>query len=151
MTPNKTLYVRDGDADVWEAAEKLAGGSLSQLVTQLLRDHVASQSQTEPERIVVPVLGADGESERDVAFWGRWIVGSPGDDDFRAGTDAGACWAVALTKKGQLAVYSWHCNGRWGPYLNVYADVDHARRVGLPEELLAEVGGQLGMVEELDI
>jgi len=157
VTPNKTLYIRDDDVPTWEAAEKLAGGSVSQLVAQLLRQHVAehSRADTEMERIEVEVRSSDPDSEsnRTVAFRGRWLLTPtyPDPRGFRAGNDAGACWAVALTRKGQLAIHSWHCNGMWGPDFEVYADIEAAREDGVPDEVLAEVAGQLGIVEELDI
>ena len=40
MAPNKTIYVREADAEVWEKAEKLAGGSVSALITEALRRYV---------------------------------------------------------------------------------------------------------------
>src|SRR3712207_5650116 len=41
LMPTKTLYVRDEDVPLWEQAEKLAGGSASALITEVLRNYVA--------------------------------------------------------------------------------------------------------------
>jgi hypothetical protein len=49
--PNKTIYVRDEDAKLWEMAERLAGGSVSSLITEALRRYVA---QHRPNSVTLP-------------------------------------------------------------------------------------------------
>ena len=34
--PNRTIYVKEADAELWEKAEKLAGGSVSSLLSGCL-------------------------------------------------------------------------------------------------------------------
>jgi hypothetical protein len=49
--PNKTIYVRDEDARLWELAERLSGGSVSSLITEALRRYVA---QHRPNSVTLP-------------------------------------------------------------------------------------------------
>jgi hypothetical protein len=45
--PNKTIYVREADTEVWEKAERLAGGSVSALIAEALRRYVEEVEQKE--------------------------------------------------------------------------------------------------------
>ena len=43
--PKVTLYVKDADEAIWERARKIAGESLSAIVSQALAEYVAAQEQ----------------------------------------------------------------------------------------------------------
>jgi|ERR1022692_1211374 hypothetical protein len=155
MSPNKTLYVRDDDAGVWERAERHAQASrqsVSALVAAALSRYLPPEAdQDGMEEICVEV----GEPALTKAFTGRWLV-SPDSDETRTGEegyDAGAYWGVALTRRGQIAVWMAHCNDGWPPGLNVYGTLDQAEQDRVPADIIALAATELGQdhVIQLDI
>lgn len=87
-----------------------------------------------------------GEPVLTVGFTGRWLV-EPDSDETRsgeAGQDAGAYWGVALTKRGRIAVFVAHCNGRWPPSLRDYDSLDQAANNGAPADIVAMAAAELG-------
>ena len=96
---NKTLYVRDEDAPVWEKAQGLADGKLSSLVTNYLKRYVATQEAATKgyERIVLRLH--ENEIPKAYAFQGRWII--PLNEPFVVPEYNGPpnCYAVAETPK----------------------------------------------------
>lgn len=95
-------------------------------------------------------------------FTGRWLV-EPDSDETRAsasdyddGTnwDAGFYFGIALTRRGQLAVYSAHCN-RDGGDLTVYTTPDELRDSGVvPPSIVSEALAEMSdkpLVIERDI
>ena len=133
---------------VWDRAEKAAAASrlsVSQLASAALRRYlpILEQNSQSYETITVEMRNDDGRRWSE-GFRGRWLI--PPDDDNRGAEDAGACYGIALTAKGQIAVYCYHVNDRWPPRLDVYDNLDDAQSEdhGLPEELIAAAGGELG-------
>ena len=123
---NKTLYVKDSDAPVWEEAEKLVPNGVSALVTSLLAGHLERNRPPDAggfERLEVEVREDEDKPIIRKAFIGRWLIPpSQGfeayysdEEEARFGLmqDAGArrFYAVAQTKKGKLAVYRWQTTG----------------------------------------
>jgi DNA-directed RNA polymerase specialized sigma24 family protein len=47
MTPTRNIYVKEGDRDIWDHAQQIAGGNLSSLITRLLADYVEGARQDE--------------------------------------------------------------------------------------------------------
>jgi RNA polymerase sigma factor (sigma-70 family) len=47
MTPTRNIYVKEGDRDIWDHAQQIAGGNLSSLITRLLADYVEAARQDE--------------------------------------------------------------------------------------------------------
>ena len=149
MAPTKTLYVKETDLPLWEEAEAFAQAnsqSVSVVVANALRSTlpglVAAGNAPSFERLEVEV-GPD--RERKEAFLGRWLVVP--DDDVRSGQsdqDAGACFGIALTAKGNVAVYSYHVNDRWPANLLVYPNLEAARDAGFPADLADVAAGELG-------
>ena len=45
MMPNKTIYIRQDDVDLWARAERLAGGNVSGLLSEALRRYVEEEEQ----------------------------------------------------------------------------------------------------------
>jgi hypothetical protein len=154
--PNKTLYIREEDQETWAKAETLIpqGSSLSKLITGQLENFIAEHERSaemsnEPfERIEV-----DTEPYA-TAFEGRWIL--PPDDDNRTAAEeyeAGGAFGVARTKKGKIAVYTYHINRGQGR-LSVYPTFPAAIADGIPRDIIelaqAEEKGET-YVRELDI
>ncbi len=160
--PNKNIYVRESDVGLWEEAERLAGGSLSRLIADRLRDYVEGQKrveqmkaemQTEMEPIEL-ALGGYTIPTRGVRFTGRWLV-TPGDEmrSFEPGSDLEAYYCVAFTRRGKIAVYVAHVNGRFDATLDTYSSFEEAEEHGVPKDILAAARAEVDpdYVEELDI
>jgi hypothetical protein len=156
MVPNKTIYIREADTEVWERAEKLAGGSVSALITEALRRYVEEQEQKQMgmETIEVEFWGP-GDVPYDASFVGRWLLwpdeaetrtGEPGDD-------LGAYYGVALTRRGNIAVYIRHVNDGFAPILKTYYSFEQAEEEGIPGDILAIAASEIsdGYVQKLDI
>jgi hypothetical protein len=144
VVPNKTIYVREADLEVWKKAEELAGGSVSALISKALRRYVEEEErkgQTEMETIVVELAGLGGweETPYEAQFVGQWLL-YPDPDETRTGEpgyDAGAYYGVALTKKGNIAVYTRHVNNGFAPSLESYGSFEEAEAAGMPTDILA--------------
>jgi hypothetical protein len=157
VVPNKTIYVKESDTELWERAERLAGGSFSALITEALRRYVEEEEQKEQagmESIEVDVWGPE-ERPYQKAFVGRWLV-PPNETETRTeepGYDAGAYYGVALTRRGNIAVYSRHVNDGFPPILTAYGSFDEAEEDGVPGDILAMAASEIsgGYVQKLDI
>ncbi len=141
MVPNKTIYVREADAEMWKKAEELAGGSLSGLITEAVRRYVEEEErkeQVEMETIEVELWGPE-EIPYPVEFVGTWLL-DPDPDETRTGEpgyDAGAYYGVALTQRGNIAIYVQHVNDGFAPHLPRYRSFEAAERAGMPSDILA--------------
>jgi hypothetical protein len=157
MVPNKTIYIREADAEVWERAEKLAGGSVSALITEALRRYVEEQEQKEKrgmETIEVEFWGP-GDVPYDASFVGRWLLW-PDETETRTGEpgyDLGAFYGVALTRRGNIAVYIRHVNDGFAPILKTYGSFEEAEEEGIPGDILAMAASEISdsYVQKLDI
>lgn len=84
-------------------------------------------------------------------FKGRWLIAP--DDDVRSagpGADAGAYWGVAMTAKGNVAVWIGHVNRGFAPELTTYATLDDALG-DLPENVAELAEGTATGSVQLDI
>jgi hypothetical protein len=157
MVPNKTIYIREADAEVWQRAEKLAGDSVSALITEALRRYVEQEEQKERtgmERIEVELWGPE-DRPYEATFVGRWLLW-PDETETRTGEpgyDAGAYYGVALTRRGNIAVYMRHVNDGFAPILNTYRSFEEAEEEGIPGDILAMAASEIsdGYVQKLDI
>jgi hypothetical protein len=157
MVPNKTIYIREADADVWQRAEKLAGDSVSALITEALRRYVEEEEQKERtgmESIEVEFWGPEDKPYQ-AAFVGRWLLW-PDETETRTGEpgyDAGAYYGVALTRRGNIAVYIRHVNDGFAPILKTYGSFEKAEEGGIPGDILAIAASEIsdGYVHKLDI
>jgi len=172
MMPNKTIYVSEGDAPLFDRAQDLAGGNLSAAIVQALRRYVESEETAESGEIVVKV-GAHG-AYRQQRFTGRQVgkLYLPTPDPTRA-----TIYRVYLTGKGNFAVYvkevpnwaqmtrrNWsdavkqgHDSGDWWAptaRLDVYPSLEELR-AHVPVELFVVVNATTGTpgngIEDLDI
>jgi hypothetical protein len=155
--PNKTIYIREADAEVWQRAEKLAGDSVSALITDALRRYVEEEElkeRTGMESIEVEFWGPE-ESPYYATFVGRWLLW-PDESETRTGEpgyDLGAYYGVALTRRGNIAVYIRHVNDRFAPILHTYGSFEAAEKGGMPGDILAMAAAEIseGYVQKLDI
>jgi len=160
--PQKNIYIRDADKDVWEQAEKLAGSaSFSQLITDLLRGHV-EQEKRKQEALSMQMKTVEFEIEnKDTgritkkSFKGRWVVDT-NDRLIASGPMymAGTAYVAAITAKGGIFLGSFSpSNGDHLEDYTVYSSFEFAEIDGWPPELLSAVADELGkdFVEELDI
>ena len=100
------------------------------------------RTMTDMQRITVET-GADYDMAE--TFTGLWLV-YPDPDETRTGEenwDAGTYWGVARTQKGQIAVYTAHCNGRSPGHLGVYRSLEQTKG-DVPEDILAMAASALG-------
>jgi hypothetical protein len=157
VVPNKTIYIREGDTHLWEKAEKLAGGSVSALLTEALRRFIEEEElkeKTGMEKIEVELWGPE-ETPYTAEFVGRWLL-YPDENETRTGEpgyDAGAYYGVALTQRGNIAVYVRHVNDGFAPRLYTYSSLEEAEEEGMPGDILAMAAVELGAdyVQKLDI
>lgn len=155
MAPKMTIYVPD---DLAEAIRK-RDMNVSAVCQKALREEVDRMElrvalTREMEQIEVD-LWASEERPYTATFTGRWLV-FPDRDETRTtmeGYDAGAYYGVALTEKGNFAVYVAHCNDGFEPTVLTYASLGEARKDGIPGDVLAAAAMELGedFVVELDI
>ncbi len=158
MVPNKTIYVRAADAELWERAEKLAGGSLSGLITEAVRRYVEAEERKEQTKM--ETIGTIEPIEVELAggraqFVGEWLL-DPDPDETRTGEpgyDAGAYYGVAFTERGKIAVYTRHVNDGFASTLVPYDNFQEAEENGEPADILAMAANAMGAeyVRKLDI
>jgi hypothetical protein len=151
---NKTLYIREEDAPVWERAEEAATRSrqsVSQLVTTALRTYLPMIFTPEDELEDIRVRVGAGIKHFDAtvedynqieSFTGRWLV-PPGDEAYSSATrHTSQChYAVALTRRGQIAVYRYHAQAAEPASLEAYPTLEAA---GLPGDIEAKAADALG-------
>lgn len=118
--PNKTIYVKDEDVQLFEEAEKLGGDSLSSVIAEALRRFVATKKAEQQGmkecNLTVGVLRSQGDDDiRQIRFVGRLLAEaevltdqtSPRDRDGR-GTD----YKIYQTQAGRILVW-WKRWTRW--------------------------------------
>ena len=162
--PAKTIYVKEADLALWEEAQEKLGESVSSIFADCLRERLAQHAQQSGvesmKKLTVTLWNQEDQPVVHQAFIGRWLI-SP-EDDFRADDpdpvilwDDGACYAIAETQKGKLAVYTFHCNGRSAPTLDVYGSLEELRSVpygeGVPENVIVEASTRLGVPYEIEL
>ena len=157
MSPNKTLYIRDDDAQIWQEAEKLVKEkkieSLSKLTTDSIRKEIErikglAKIKEGINRIDIELTNDSGM--RKIAFNGKWLVE---DYEYQPERGSKGILSVALTEKESFFVL-WDSDG-YGEdsyeiydYFNDLTDSDN-----VPEELKSMVAAEIGedYVEFLDI
>lgn len=115
--PNKTIYVKDEDLQVFEEAEKLGGDSLSSIIAEALRRFVdvkrAEVQGMKECNLTVGVLRSQGADIRKVRFVGRLLAEAEvltGQTSSR--DDRGTDYRVYQTQAGNILVW-WQRWSRW--------------------------------------
>jgi post-segregation antitoxin (ccd killing protein) len=149
-----TIYLADDLAERVRAA----GISMSPVCQAALEKEVQNMTQLaekehQMERIEVNLArrGAPDDNEYTAAFVGRWLL-PPNDDNRYTAYDHGAACGIALTQKNKIAVYTWHVNGRWRPFLEVCDDLAAAQKqFKIGSSFIRVAAAAIGGVVELDI
>jgi len=116
--PNKTIYVRDEDLQVYEDAEKLGGDSLSSVIAEALRRFVdvkrAEAQGMEEYTLKVGILRSQGDDDiRKLRFVGRLLASAEvftGQTSDRR--DRGTDYKIYQTEAGNILVW-WQRWTRW--------------------------------------
>ena len=158
---NKTLYVSDQDAEVWERAEKLAGdGKVSKVVTDYLKQYVAMKESAVKgyDRIVLRLY--ENGIPKAYGFYGRWIISPNEPFIIRDNNGPDNLYAVAETAKNKFAFLSiCDYEGEFGQseadgYLWGRLDIAESldKHGKIPISVIAETMKRMGIVvQELDI
>jgi len=145
--PNKTIYVRDEDLQIFEEAEKLGGDSLSGIIAEALRRFVdvkrAELYGMQEHVLHVGVLRSQGADDvRTVRFVGRLLAEAEvftGQTSDRK--DRGTVYQIYQTKAGKILVW-WKKWTRWEGESDL---LDYAVMDGLPgydDEISGKVHGE---------
>jgi hypothetical protein len=158
---NKTIYVRDEDAPVWDRAKELAGDKLSPVIMDGLKRFVTEKEAEEAEmkgfeRIVVRFNDSEDRAiPKAKAFNGKWIF--PPTKPFKQSNEQGDNLyysAVALTAKGAAVFYTWEEDheGRGCYGFTVFPSLEDAAGEQRVKWAAIQAMEVLGVpVEELDI
>ena len=100
--PNKTIYVSDSDATLFEEAKEIAGVALSSVISKALREYVARHAKKENGMKEISLLVGKYDAELEKRFIGVRVAGWKGfSDDKEWWMDA----TIFRTKKGNWAVH----------------------------------------------
>jgi|LSQX01.1.fsa_nt_gb hypothetical protein len=152
--PNKTIYVKDEDLQIFEEAEKLGGDSLSGIIAEALRRFVdvkrAEQQGMQEYTLSVGVLRSQGADTRKVRFVGRLLAEAEVLTDQTSSSrssrdDRGTDYKIYQTQAGKILVW-WKRWTRWegGSDLLDYAVFDALP--GYDDEIYGKV---LDLIEKL--
>jgi hypothetical protein len=121
---NKTLYIKDEEAPLWERARQLSNDRLSPVIVEALRRFVAGREAELKgvQRIVIEYDDdASGGKPTAKAFQGRWLIAP--EDNYKP-TNSSRCYSVADTPKGGVVIRRATPAGRGR--LFVYSSFDEA-------------------------
>lgn len=99
--PNKTIYVSDQDAPIFEEARSIAGETLSSIIARALREFLARHQQKESGFKEIAVHTGSRGSEQEQRFYGSKI------GDWKGFSDNKEWWLKARiysTQKGNWAI-----------------------------------------------
>jgi hypothetical protein len=155
---NKTIYIRDEDAGIWNRARELSNDKLSPVIVAALKRFVAEREAKAKgfERIQVSYNDSDEHGiPKAKAFYGRWIF--PPNEPLRLSEEFGdACnaYSVAVTAKGGAVVLYWgeDAEGRGDQTFRVYPSLENAATHNEVNYAVRRAIQEIGVpVEELDI
>ena len=132
--PNKTIYVRDEDLQVYEDAEKLGGDSLSSVIAEALRRFVdvkrAEAQGMDEHHLEVGIFRGSGTSDlRRVRFVGRQLAaGGKYSGQTSSGDDRGVVYGIYQTRAGKILIWWKH----WSRWENENDTADYAVKDALP-------------------
>jgi hypothetical protein len=112
---NKTIYLPDDEVETWEKARRFANDRLSPVVLAALKEFIMTKEAEAAEaaglqRIEVSFEDSDNKHlPKKKAFIGKWIF-PPEEPLWLQSTSPftdSTAFAVALTGKGNVVVYTW--------------------------------------------
>jgi len=160
--PNKTIYVRESDVDLFEKAEALARENLSATIAEALRRFVeveeAKADGFEEQEIEVGWFPAHGDNDtKKVKFIGKQIAYAKVlSGQTSSADDRGTDFTLYLTKKGKLLLHReyWSCwqDEDGEASYNIYDSLAEMSD-SVPGSLIQEAGEVLGQdtAEYLDV
>ena len=155
--PQKSIYVKDEDLNLWEEVKKIIGDeSLSEIVVEGLRRVIDARKAAinNLKRIVLEV-GISEEPHYSIGFYGKEIA-SYCDEE----RDCPAEHTAYITKKGYLLIYTEEGDSIFEQYHKIFHTVAEAakekNRYGepnYPSKFLGEIAEEMGetFIVELDV
>jgi hypothetical protein len=155
---NKTVYLREEEAPVWERARELSSDKLSPVIISALKRFIAEKEAQQQgfERILVEFNDSEAFGmPKKKAFYGRWICG-PEDPVEVSDEDGDRTYyaSVAETAKGSVVITerSEDQEGRCGFKFRAYPSIEKAAADKEFNYAVHEAVKRRGVpVEELDI
>ncbi len=155
--PQKTIYVKEADLELWKRAQEELGESISSIFSDCLRERLEQKMQAPDvesmEKIQVWLWSPSGQPTISKTFIGEWLI-APHETMYASKDDGeewpGVCWAIAQTKKGLIAVHSFEVQDRCPPTLDVYRSIESLGK-DVPESIIAETADRLGVVYEVEL
>ena len=147
--PKINVYLPDDLADEVRK-HKLPVSAICQQA--LLEEVLKMDARTAAPDFTTLTVDTGVDRSRTEKFKGYWVV-EPSDDK-RSGepeADNGACFGVARTAKGRVAVYTYHVNDMFPAALGVYDDINDAVADGVPQDIADEFLTEEGQVVYRDI
>lgn len=100
--PNKTIYVSDGDIQLFEEAKEIAGEALSSVISRALREYITRHTKKNQGMKEISIKVGRGNAEQEKRFVGSKIGDWRGfDDDQEWWMEAG----IYLTQKNNWAIH----------------------------------------------
>lgn len=124
--PNKNIYIRKEDLEIFEKAEKLGGDSISAIIAEALQKYVeikeAELAGMQEQTLTVGIFRPRGEDDtRKIKFVGRLLAeGTVYTGQTSSRDDRGITYKVYQTKAGKIIIF-WRKWSRWERE-NDYAD-----------------------------
>lgn len=164
MAINKTLYVKDEDAHIWEKAKEYVGDSLSSWITAQLRNLVISKEAAEKGSQRIELKYIDKRIPKSIAFYGNWLI-PPRTPFVETQGNFSKNYAVALRAKNNVLVFTFfifdHFDGNEpkqnGFYkhggIEIFSSFETMSQTNdIPSDLIITIMQNRGIeVEELDI
>ena len=151
---NKTIYLREDEAPIWEKARELSNDKVSPIIVAALKRFIAEKEAEKKgfERIVVNFRDANENGiPKAKAFYGKWLI--PPDEIYYPSDDWPGVASVAITAKGSVVIYSKNKNNDREVFA-IFLDLSSAISLGDGIERLAATEALVrnGVpIEELDI
>ena len=100
--PNKTIYVSDADATLFEEAKEIAGVALSSVISKALREYVSRHTKKEHGMKEISLLVGKYDAELEKRFIGVRVAGWKGFSNDKEWWMDGA---IYRTQKGNWAIH----------------------------------------------
>lgn len=165
MGLNKTLYIKDEDASVWEESREYFRDTLTSFLTQQLKvGMLAKRAEAQGFERIILSFREEG-IPRTKAFYGRWLI-SPDHpfteenydfDEHHKQVKVTVRNAVAVTARNRIVVFMFGEQKEDGTFtwgsLDVFDSFEEANSCPhIPSDLIATAMEIMGVpVEELDI
>jgi hypothetical protein len=113
---NKTVYLPDDEVETWEKARRMAGDRLSPVILKALKEYIVTKEAEAAEAAGFERIELEFEDSDDShllkrkAFRGKWIIPPeapfPPDLPLKLASSR-RVYAIAVTAKAQVVVYTW--------------------------------------------